>query len=63
MSDTKTERVEEADRLTASDRAILRAVREVRYGSVEVTIHDANVVQVERREKVRFTRPEREHHG
>lgn len=33
---------------------ILRAVREVRYGSVEITIHDAKVVQVERREKIRF---------
>lgn len=33
---------------------ILRAVREVRYGSVEVVIHDAKVVQVERREKIRF---------
>ena len=34
---------------------ILRAVREVRYGSVEITIHDARVVQIERREKVRLT--------
>jgi hypothetical protein len=33
---------------------IIRAVREVRYGSVEITIHDAKVVQVERREKIRF---------
>ena len=33
---------------------ILRAVRDVRYGSVEITIHDAKVVQVERREKIRF---------
>ena len=32
---------------------ILRAVREVRYGSVEITIHDSRVVQIERREKVR----------
>ena len=33
---------------------ILRAVREVRFGSVEIVIHDAKVVQVERREKIRF---------
>jgi len=33
---------------------ILKAVREVRYGSVEIVIHDAKVVQVERREKIRF---------
>jgi hypothetical protein len=34
---------------------ILRAVREVRYGSVEITIHDSRVVQIERREKVRVS--------
>lgn len=33
---------------------ILRAVRNVRFGSVEIVIHDSNVVQVERREKIRF---------
>ena len=33
---------------------ILRAVREVKFGSVEIVIHDAKVVQVERREKIRF---------
>lgn len=35
--------------------AILDAVRSLRYGSVEVTIHNAKVVQVERKEKLRFT--------
>jgi hypothetical protein len=34
---------------------ILRAVRHVKYGSVEVVIHDARVVQVERREKIRVS--------
>ena len=33
---------------------ILRTVKDVRYGSVEITIHDSKVVQVERREKIRF---------
>lgn len=33
---------------------ILRAVRDVRFGSVEIVIHDSKVVQVERREKIRF---------
>lgn len=38
---------------------ILDAVRSLRFGSVEVTIHNAKVVQVERKEKLRFTpRPE-----
>jgi hypothetical protein len=35
---------------------ILRAVRGLRYGSVEITIHDGEVVQIERREKVRLER-------
>ena len=33
---------------------ILRAIKGIRYGSVEVTIHDSKVIQIERKEKVRF---------
>ena len=33
---------------------IARAVRQIRYGSVEIVIHDSRIVQIERREKVRF---------
>ena len=32
-----------------------QAVETLRYGSVEVLVHDGRVVQVETREKVRFT--------
>jgi hypothetical protein len=35
-------------------RTLRRAVRGLRYGSVEVLVHDGRVVQVETREKVRF---------
>jgi hypothetical protein len=35
------------------DERILQAVRSLDYGSVEVVIHGAKVVQIERREKVR----------
>ena len=35
-------------------RAVVRAVRSVQFGSVEIVIHDGRVVQVETREKVRF---------
>jgi hypothetical protein len=35
-------------------REILRSVKSVRFGSVEITIHDSRVVQIERKEKVRF---------
>ena len=36
------------------EREILDAVRGIRYGSVEVVIHDSQVVQVVRTEKVRM---------
>jgi hypothetical protein len=32
----------------------LHAVKGIRFGSVEITIHDGNVVQIERKEKLRF---------
>lgn len=34
-------------------RELERALRNIRYGSVELVIHDGRVVQLERREKVR----------
>jgi len=45
-----------AERLPTSawERAIGRAIRSLRYGSVEVQVHDGRVVQVETRERVRF---------
>jgi hypothetical protein len=39
---------------TAWERTVRHAVRALRYGSVEVQVHDGRVVQVETREKVRF---------
>lgn len=36
------------------DQKILDAVHSIRYGSVEIIIHDAKVVQLECKEKVRF---------
>jgi len=35
---------------------ILRAIREIRYGSVEIIIHDSRIVQIERKEKIRMDR-------
>ena len=36
---------------------ISRSIRNVRFGSVEITIHDSRVVQIERKEKFRFDKP------
>jgi hypothetical protein len=33
---------------------IHRALKEIRYGSVEIIIQDSKVVQIERREKIRI---------
>ena len=33
---------------------VVQAVRGLRYGSVEVSVHEGRVVQIERREKVRL---------
>ncbi len=35
---------------------VLDALRRVQYGSVEIVIHDSEVVQIIRKERVRFER-------
>jgi len=39
------------DEETAS--RILGAIQSLRYGAVEVTVHDARVVQIDRKERIR----------
>ncbi|MGH7205575.1 MAG: YezD family protein [Nitrospiraceae bacterium] len=36
------------------ERKILLALKGIRYGSVEIVIHDSRLVQIERKEKIRF---------
>jgi len=33
---------------------ILRAIENVRFGSIEITVHEGRITQIEKREKVRF---------
>jgi hypothetical protein len=40
--------------LTDIERHILQSLQEIRFGTLEVVIHDSRVVQIERSEKVRF---------
>lgn len=35
---------------------IAQAIRSLKYGSIEVVVHDGRVVQIERRERVRLER-------
>jgi len=48
---------EELRRIEAELRLALSSIR---YGSIEIVIQDSRVVQIERREKVRFDREGRE---
>lgn len=34
--------------------SLLKALRSLNYGAVEVTVHDSRIVQLQRTEKVRF---------
>jgi hypothetical protein len=43
-----------AEVLAKISAAVLAIQRETGYGSVEITVHDGRVTQIERREKVRF---------
>ncbi len=36
---------------------LLDAVRQLRFGSVELTVHDGRIVQIERKEKLRLETP------
>ncbi|GGJ95716.1 sulfur starvation response protein OscA [Pseudomonas matsuisoli] len=38
-------------------REIKNALRDLRFGSVEITVHNAQVVQIERKEKFRLQSP------
>ncbi|WP_020182715.1 YezD family protein [Methylotenera sp. 1P/1] len=40
--------------LTAIANAISLIQKQTGYGSIEITVHDGRVTQIERREKVRF---------
>ena len=49
MTDTEQTSLEDGWR-----RQVLIAVQRLRYGSVEIVVHEGRVVQIETREKVRF---------
>lgn len=42
------------ERLSEVEAQILQALTEIRFGSVEVVIHDSRIVQIEKSEKFRF---------
>lgn len=44
----------EARTLTEAERRILDSLHDIRFGSVEIVIHDSRIVQIQRSEKLRF---------
>lgn len=42
---------------TAPLTKILEALRDLRFGSVEITVHEGRIVQIERKEKQRLSIP------
>ncbi len=48
--------LDERAELRRVEKEILAALRDLRFGSVEIVIQDSRVVQIERREKVRLDR-------
>lgn len=37
--------------------ALTRLVRDIRFGSIEIVVHEGRITQIERREKLRFAPP------
>ncbi len=55
MSQVKQKLLESDDAvLQAIAHALLLVQQQTGYGSIEITVHDGRVTQIERREKVRF---------
>jgi len=44
------------EKLTEIEKRILEAIREVKYGTVEIIVHEGKVVQIEKSEKLRFNK-------
>jgi hypothetical protein len=51
-------RAEKSRLSVEAEQSILRAIARIDYGSIEVVIHEGQVVQIECREKIRLARDE-----
>lgn len=45
------------DKNSSAEEHVLEAIRSIKFGAVEILIHDSRVVQVEKTEKLRFDIP------
>lgn len=39
---------------------VLEAIKSIKYGYVQITIHDSEIVQIDKTEKIRIRRPREE---
>lgn len=46
--------VSQSDRANEIHAQIYEVIKSIKYGSVEIVIHEGKVVQIERKEKLRF---------
>ncbi|MGA2176867.1 MAG: YezD family protein [Verrucomicrobiota bacterium] len=56
--DTVNARLQTAESLPVWLQLVREHVRSLKFGTVQITVHDSRVVQVERVEKLRFDKPE-----
>jgi hypothetical protein len=54
----ETEKAKSPDKLPAWLQLVREHVASLKFGTVQITVHDSRVVQVERLEKLRFDKPE-----
>ena len=55
MSQKKETTASEQKSLQKILEEIQRAIENIRFGSIEITVHEGRVTQIERREKLRLT--------
>jgi hypothetical protein len=52
--ENNSSKTHQEDQKRKIEQEVLRAIRGISFGSVEVVIHNAKIVQILRKEKVRF---------
>ena len=58
QNDAVNARIQTEESLPAWLRLVGDQVRSLKFGNVQITVHDSRVVQIERVEKLRFDKPE-----
>jgi hypothetical protein len=56
-NDAVTHELQSAEPLPAWLQLVREQVRSLKFGTVQITVHESRVVQVERVEKLRFDKP------